>query len=73
MEKVERIRIKGHRISIEPVLGFYRQGVSAEEIQRLHYPSLELEEIKASIQYFEKNHAEVEAYLKRASEGRVTR
>src|SRR5438046_5512680 len=58
----ERIRIKGHRIAIENVLSFYRQGVTAEEIQQVHYPSLTLEEVYATILYYLHNKEAVDAY-----------
>jgi uncharacterized protein (DUF433 family) len=58
----ERIRIKGHRIAIENVLSFYRQGVMAEEIQQVHYPSLTLEEVYATILYYLRNKEAVDAY-----------
>jgi uncharacterized protein (DUF433 family) len=62
---VERIRIKGHRIAIENVLEFYNQGVSAEEIQRVHYPSLTLEEVYATLAYYLHNKEAVDAYNER--------
>lgn len=62
---VERIRIKGHRIAIEHVLDFYNRGVSAEEIAKVHYPSLSLEEVYATLTYYLHNKAEVDAYNER--------
>jgi uncharacterized protein (DUF433 family) len=64
----ERIRIKGHRIAIENVLDFYHQGICAENIQKLHYPSLTLEEVYATILYYLRNKEAVEAYNKRGHE-----
>jgi len=64
----ERMRIKGHRIAIENVLGFYKQGVSAEEIQRIHYPALTLEEVYATILYYLHNKEAVDAYNARGEE-----
>ena len=64
----ERIRIKGHRISIEHVLEFYKAGMSPEVIQRDQYPSLTLEQVYATITYYLHKQAEVEAYLKRGEE-----
>jgi uncharacterized protein (DUF433 family) len=61
----ERIRIKGHRISIEHVIDFFNAGVSAELIQQVHYPSLTLEEVQATITYYLQNKKEVEAYFDR--------
>jgi uncharacterized protein (DUF433 family) len=65
---VERIRIKGHRISIEHVLEFYKAGQSPEAIQREHYPSLTLEQVYATITYYLHKQAEVEEYLRRGEE-----
>jgi uncharacterized protein (DUF433 family) len=59
---VERIRIKGHRINIEHVLDFYKQGASAEEIAKVHYPSLTLEEVYATLTYYLHNKEAVDAY-----------
>jgi uncharacterized protein (DUF433 family) len=64
----ERMRIKGHRIAIEHVLEFYRQGISPEKIARTHYPSLSLEEVYATITYYLRNKQAVEAYLQRGEE-----
>ena len=62
---VERIRIKGHRIAIEHVLEFYNKGVSAEEIAKVHYPTLTLEEVYATLTYYLHNKAAVDAYNER--------
>jgi uncharacterized protein (DUF433 family) len=62
---VERIRIKGHRISIEHVIEFYNHGVSAEEIQKFHYPSLTAEEVYATLTYYLHNKEAVDAYNER--------
>ena len=59
---VERIRIKGHRINIEHVLEFYNNGASAEEIHKVHYPSLTLEEVYATLAYYLHNKDAVDAY-----------
>jgi uncharacterized protein (DUF433 family) len=62
---VERIRIKGHRIAIEHVIEIYEQGVSAEEIAKVHYPSLTLEEVYATLTYYLHNREAVDAYNER--------
>ena len=58
------IRIKGNRIDIEIVLEDYLEGASPEEIL-LHYPTLNLEKIHATILYYLAKKEEVEAYLER--------
>ena len=60
---VERIRIKGHRIAIENVIDFYNQGISAEEIAKVHYPSLTLEEVYATLTYYLHNKQAVDTYI----------
>jgi uncharacterized protein (DUF433 family) len=56
------IRLKGHRIGIEHVLAYYREGRTAEEIARI-LPSLQLEEVYASILYYLLNRPSLDAYL----------
>ncbi len=58
------IRIKGHRIGIDDVLGYYREGYTAEEIAA-QFPSLSLEEIYATLTYYLHHRSEVDAYLLR--------
>jgi uncharacterized protein (DUF433 family) len=65
---VERIRIKGHRISIEHVIEFYNRGVSAEDIVKVHYPTLAPEEVYATLTYYLHNREAVDAYIKRGIE-----
>ncbi|HVC33704.1 MAG TPA: DUF433 domain-containing protein [Chloroflexota bacterium] len=58
------IRIKGHRIGIEHVLAYYRDGYGPEQIAQ-EFPGLSLEKIHATITYYLHNRADVEAYLER--------
>ena len=62
--EVERIRIKGHRISIENVLEYYKAGKTAEQIQSEVYPTLTLEEVYATITYYLHNRERVEDYIR---------
>src|SRR5436190_1545791 len=62
---VERIRIKGHRISLENVIEFFKQGMQPDQIQREMYPSLTLEEVYAAITYYLHNKEAVDDYIKR--------
>jgi uncharacterized protein (DUF433 family) len=57
------IRIKGTRVGIETVLDDYLEGASPEEIAA-RYRSLSLEQIYATITYYLRNRAQVDAYLK---------
>lgn len=58
------IRVKGHRIGIEDVIEMYHEGYSAEQVA-LHYPTLTLEEIYATLTYYLHNKPDVDAYLER--------
>jgi len=56
------IRIKGTRVGIETVLDDYLEGSSPEEIAA-RYRSLSLEQVYATITYYLRNRAQVDAYL----------
>ena len=58
------IRIKGHRIGIDDVLTYYLEGYTAEEIAA-NLPSLSLEKIYATLTYYHRHQAEIDAYLAR--------
>ena len=58
------IRIKGRRLGIEHVLGYYLEGYTPEEITQ-EYPGLSLEKVYVTITYYLKNREETDAYLKR--------
>jgi uncharacterized protein (DUF433 family) len=60
----ESIRISGTRVCIETVLRDYREGASPEEIV-LHYPTLSLESVHATITYYLANREKVEDYIGR--------
>jgi uncharacterized protein (DUF433 family) len=65
---VERIRIKGHRISIEHVIEHFNQGVQPDVIVSQIYPTLTLEEVYATITYYLHNKAAVDTYIQRGEE-----
>jgi uncharacterized protein (DUF433 family) len=57
------IRLKGHRIGIETILLDYLElGLFPEDIV-LRYPSLSLEQVYATITYYYRNQAKIDAYL----------
>lgn len=58
----EDIRIKGTRIGIETVLEDYLEGASPEEIAA-RYRNLTSEQVYATLLYYFRNRAQVEAYL----------
>ena len=66
------IRIKGHRIGIDTVLGYYLEGYTPEEIVT-HLPSLTLEEIYATITYYLHSRPQIDAYLRRLAAWREAR
>jgi uncharacterized protein (DUF433 family) len=66
------IRIKGHRIGIDDVLYYYLEGYTPEEIAA-NLPTLNLEQIHATITYYLHNRAEVDAYLSRLADWREQR
>ncbi len=63
----ERIRIKGHRIAIEHVIQYFKEGVQPDAIVRDYYPTLTLEEVYATVTYYLHNREAVEAYLARGA------
>jgi len=66
------IRVKGTRIGIETILWNYlNRGLFAEEIA-VHYRSLTLEKVYATLTYYWHNQAQVDAYL-RAVEAELAR
>ncbi len=65
---VRRIRIKGHRISLENVVRYFSEGQSPEVICREIYPGLPLECVYAAITYYLHNRDFVESYMKHVEE-----
>jgi uncharacterized protein (DUF433 family) len=61
---LDDIRIKGHRIGIQHVLEYYRDGFSPEQIAQ-EFPGLSMEKIHATIIYCLHNRSEVDAYMRR--------
>ena len=66
------IRIKGHRIGIDDVIGYYLEGRSPERIQQ-ELPSLSMEKIYATLTYYLHNRAEMDAYMVRLRRWREQR
>lgn len=58
------IRIKGHRINLEDIVDYYREGYSPEQIAQ-EFPGLSLEKIYVTIAYYLHNKAEIDAYMVR--------
>jgi uncharacterized protein (DUF433 family) len=66
------IRIKGHRIGIDNVIEYHLQGCTPEAIQE-HFPTLNLEQIYATITYYLHNKTETDAYIERLNAWREYR
>lgn len=56
------IRLKGHRIGIDDVLKYYRQGYSPQEILQ-ELPTLNLEKIYVTLAYYHHNQTKIDVYL----------
>ncbi len=63
----QAIRIAGTRVGIEFVLRDYLRGASPEELA-LHFPTLTLEQIHATITYYLARRDVVDAYLRDAEQ-----
>jgi uncharacterized protein (DUF433 family) len=61
------IRIAGTRVGIETVLRDYQEGASPEEIV-LRYPTIDLEQVYATITYYLANREAVETYLQQVKQ-----
>lgn len=61
-------RVAGTRISVDSVVIGFRQGQSAEEIQR-NFPALTLEQVYGTIAYYLGHRQQVEEYLRRQRSG----
>jgi uncharacterized protein (DUF433 family) len=66
------IRVRGHRIGIDDILGLYLEGYSADEIAT-QFPTLSLEQIYVTITYYLQHRAELDAYLARLAARREQR
>ena len=54
--------VRGHRVPVHRIAGWWRLGLSVEEIAEKH-PSLAPAEIHAALAYYHLNRAEIEGYL----------
>ena len=61
------IRVGGTRVTLDTVVAAFNEGATAEEIV-YQYPSLNLADVYATISYYLRQTAEVEAYLRRRQE-----
>lgn len=66
------LRVSKTRVPLDTVVYAFNQGASAEEIV-MSYPSLELVDVYAVVNYYLHNRAEVDAYLsqREAESGRI--
>jgi uncharacterized protein (DUF433 family) len=56
------VRVGGTRVTLDTVIGAFRDGAAAEEIA-FRYPALDLADIYAAITYYLRYRDEVDAYL----------
>lgn len=61
--KVERIRLKGHRIDIEHVLEYLNQGMTPEVIVQRVYPTLDVAKVKACADFYAQERQRIDQYL----------
>lgn len=64
MDEDGAIRVSGTRITLDTLIGFYRQNETAEELHE-GFPSVPLADIYAIISYYLANESEVNAYIER--------
>lgn len=62
MTKEGVVRVGGTRVTLETVIGAYKDGATPEEIVR-GYDTLQLANVHAVISYYLRHREEVEAYL----------
>jgi len=58
------VRVGGTRVTLDTIVTAFDNGATAEEIVH-QYPSLWLADVYAVISYYLRQHAEVEAYLRK--------
>ena len=56
------VRVGGTRVTLETLIGIYKQGVSAEELAE-DFPTVALADIHATLSYYLRHKDVVEAYL----------
>ena len=55
-------RVRGHRVAVHRIAGWWRLGLAIEEIAEKH-PALSPAEIHAALAYYHLNRAEIERHL----------
>src|SRR5712691_5592989 len=72
-EKDGTVHVTGSRVTLDTVVGAFRKGATAEQIQD-SFPSLSLQQVYAVIAYYLEHQTEVDSYLKlRQGEAAQTR
>src|SRR5262249_26833509 len=56
------VRVSGTRVTLDTIIGFYQQGFGAEELAD-DFPTVPLADIHATLSYYFRHKAEVDAYL----------
>ncbi len=63
----ETVRVKSSRVTLDVIVGQFKQGATAEQIAE-DFPSLTLREVYGAIYFYLDNTTEVEDYLRRQDE-----
>ena len=67
MDEQGAIRVSGTRVTLDTLIGFYRQGETVEDLHE-GFPTVPLADIYAVIAYYLGHQAEVDEYLKQRDE-----
>jgi uncharacterized protein (DUF433 family) len=66
-DKDGNIRVSGTRVTLDTIIGFYRQGETPEDLHE-GFPTVPLADIYAVISYYLAHQDEIDAYLKQRDE-----
>ena len=57
------VRVGGTRVTLETIVGIYKQGASAEELAQ-DFPTVPLADIHATLSYYLRHQADVDDYMR---------
>jgi len=61
------IRVAGTRVTLDTLVGYYKQGLTIEDLSR-NFPTVQLADILSTVAYYLHHKDEVESYLKEQDE-----
>ena len=67
MDERGTVRVSGTRVTLDTIIGFYRQGHSPEQLHDA-FPTIPLGDIYAVVSYYLAHQDELDAYLKQREE-----